>query len=286
VNRAIMSSLGEPIIHYPFVIPLGSVPISGFGIAVALGFIIGQIVAESALVGRGQDPAPMSDVVLASIAGFLIGAKLYYVALNPTLSAVFSREGFVFWGGLLGGIAASWVVIRRRGIPFLGIADAAAPGIAAGYAVGRTGCWAVGDDYGRPWDGPFAVAFPEGIPPSTAGSLAGDFGASIPADVLPDTVLAVHPTQLYETAMGLVMFWILWRLRTHRHAAGWLFGMYCVLAGVERFLVEFYRAKDDRFAGPFTSAQIIALGFLVAGAVLMATALRRTHPRTVGRGTP
>jgi phosphatidylglycerol:prolipoprotein diacylglycerol transferase len=82
-------------------------------------------------------------------------------------------------------------------------------------------------------------------------------------------VLAVHPTQLYETAMGLVMFAILWRLRDHKHAAGWLFGAYCVLQGVERFLVEFLRAKDDRFLGPLTVAQVIALTFVACGAVWM-----------------
>jgi phosphatidylglycerol:prolipoprotein diacylglycerol transferase len=82
-------------------------------------------------------------------------------------------------------------------------------------------------------------------------------------------VIAVHPTQLYETAMGLVMFAILWRLKDHRHAAGWLFGVYCVLQGIERFLVEFLRAKDDRFVGPFTVAQAIAMTFVVAGALWM-----------------
>jgi len=193
---------------------------------------------------------------------------------------VFSRAGLVFWGGLLGGIPASWIVLRRKGLPFLRFADAAGPAIAAGYAIGRTGCWAVGDDYGRPWNGPFAVAFPEGSPPSTASNLATDFSASIPPGTGANTVLAVYPTQLYETAMGLLMFWMLWRLRDHRHAQGWLFGLYCVLAGVERFIVEFYRAKDDRFIGPFTTAQVIAVGFVIVGASLMV----RLH--SVGPGRP
>ena len=74
----------------------------------------------------------------------------------------------------------------------------------------------------------------------------------------PGALVSVHPTQLYEVAMGLVMFAVLWRLRGHRHAEGWLFGLYCVLAGLERFIVEFFRAKDDRFFGPFTTAQAIA----------------------------
>lgn len=80
--------------------------------------------------------------------------------------------------------------------------------------------------------------------------------------------------------MGLAMFAVLWRLRDHRHAEGWLFGVYCVLAGVERFVVEIYRAKDDRFVGPFTTAQVIAVGFLVVGTILM---VRR---RAVAPGTP
>jgi phosphatidylglycerol:prolipoprotein diacylglycerol transferase len=85
----------------------------------------------------------------------------------------------------------------------------------------------------------------------------------------PNQVLSVHPTQLYEVALGFVMFLILWRFRDHKHAEGWLFGLYCVLAGIERFLIEFVRAKDDRFFGPFTTAQGIALLFTIGGAVWM-----------------
>jgi phosphatidylglycerol:prolipoprotein diacylglycerol transferase len=127
----------------------------------------------------------------------------------------------------------------------------------------------VGDDYGRPWNGPLAVTFPNGAPPTTAANLRGMFGASLPPGTPADAIIAVHPTQLYETAMGLVMFVVLWRLRGHRHAEGWLFGAYCVLAGVERFIVEFFRAKDDRYFGPFTSAQMISMAIAVTGLVVM-----------------
>jgi phosphatidylglycerol:prolipoprotein diacylglycerol transferase len=83
-------------------------------------------------------------------------------------------------------------------------------------------------------------------------------------------VLSVYPTQLYEVALGFVMFLILWRFRHHKHAEGWLFGLYCVLAGVERFIIEFVRAKDDRFFfGTFTTAQLIALSFAIGGAIWM-----------------
>jgi phosphatidylglycerol:prolipoprotein diacylglycerol transferase len=258
-----------PIIQHPFTIQLGPIAVTGFGLAVALAFGVAQVVAQREFARRGFDPAPLGDILFAAVVGFLIGAKLYYVALERTWSALFSRGGLVFWGGLLGGILCCWIVIRRKRLPFLRVADVAGPAIAAGYAIGRTGCWAVGDDYGRPWTGALAVAFPEGIPPTTAGVLARDFGASVPTGLSPETVLSVYPTQLLEVALGLVMFWILWRLRNHRHAEGWLFGLYCVLAGVERFVVEIYRAKNDRFVGSFTTAQVIALGFLIAGAILM-----------------
>ena len=256
----------DPIVHRPFFYELGPIPFSGFGLAVLGGFLIGGLVGKRELARRGYDWRPVESVVVASIVGFIIGGKLYYAILKGDAGLLLETAGYVFWGGFAGGVAAGMLMARRMGMPIMRISDVAGPGIAAGYAVGRTGCWAVGDDYGRPWDSPFAVAFPEGIPPSTAANLER-FGFERPPGMPLDAVLAVHPTQLYETALGIVMFLILWRLRDHRHAEGWLFGIYLILAGLERFAVEFLRAKDDRFLGELTVAQAIALGIVVAGAI-------------------
>ncbi len=76
----------------------------------------------------------------------------------------------------------------------------------------------------------------------------------------------MHPTQLYETGIMLMVFALLWRLRRHPYQLGWLFMVYLMLAGLERALVEFFRAKDDRFFGPLTLAQLISLVLIVAGA--------------------
>lgn len=263
--------------HVPFDYRFGPLQLTGFGVAMLLAFVIGQMVASEELERRGDDAEIMGDVTIAAVVGGLLGAKLYYAALVGDVSAIFSRAGFVFWGGLIGGITASAIVVFWKKGSFLKVSDAAAPALAAAYAVGRTGCFAVGDDYGTPWNGPFAVAFPDGAPPSTVANLVQQFGASAYAQLPPDQVLAVHPTQLYETTMALVMFAILWRFRTHTRQAGWLFGAYCVLAGAERFTIEFFRAKDDRFFGAFTMAQMIALAFVVAGAVWMSL---RARPRT------
>jgi phosphatidylglycerol---prolipoprotein diacylglyceryl transferase len=233
-------------------------------------------VAQRELARRGHDPEPVSDMVFAAVIGGLLGAKLYYVFVLGHRDAIFDRAGFVFWGGLLGGIAAVILVARYKKFPIMRIADVGGPACAAAYAVGRTGCWAVGDDYGRPYSGFLAVAFPEGAPPSTAGIMAQEFGVPMAAGANPNTVLSVYPTQLIEVALGLVMFAILWRMRDHDHADGWLFGVYCVLAGVERFIVEFFRAKDDRLIlGALTYAQLIAVGFVLFGAAWMAWRSKR-----------
>lgn len=188
---------------------------------------------------------------------------------------LFTRGGFVFWGGFLGAVAATAWAIRCRGLVFLQVADVAGIAIAAGYAVGRTGCWALGDDYGRPWASRQAVQFPEGAPPSTVANMVQLFHVRVPPGMPPDAVMAVYPTQLAETALGVLMFLALWRMRDHRHAAGWLFGVYCVLAGVERFVVEIVRAKDDRFfGGVISTAQVTALAVGVVGVCLVAACWR------------
>jgi phosphatidylglycerol---prolipoprotein diacylglyceryl transferase len=267
------------VTQHPFIYRIWRVEITGFGIAMLLAFIIAQIVMTSELDRRGHDAAAgaMSDITVAAVIGGLIGAKLWYVLL--TGEGVFHRTGFVFWGGLLGGIASTYAVIRWKKISFWRIADVGGIGLAAAYAVGRTGCWAVGDDYGRAWSGRFAVAFPEGAPPSTVHNMVEQFGQKSLANRPPMEVIGVYPTQLFEVALGLVMFAILWRMRKHAHAEGWLFGIYCVLAGAERFVVEFYRAKDDRMFGVLTLAQVVAIGFIAAGALIAVSFRSRSLSR-------
>ena len=262
------------IVHHPFAYSIGKFSFTGFGIAVLLAFVIAQIISQRELARRGHDPEPISDLIFAAVFGGLIGAKVYYFFLTGDPRDLLSRGGFVFWGGLAGGILAVLLVIRLKHLRVQRIADVAGIAIAAAYALGRTGCWAVGDDYGRPWHSRFAVSFPQGAPPSTAGEMAATFHLPIPAGASPSTVLSVYPTQLFEVALGFIMFAILWRLRDHKHAEGWLFGVYMVLAGIERFCIEFLRAKDDRFFGVLTMAQLIALAAVAAGLIWMSA--RRT----------
>ncbi len=269
-----MTLASDPIVAHTFKFGIGSFELTGFGIAVLMAFLIAQVVSERELARRGHDveAAAVGDVLFAALLGTMIGAKLYYVTIvTHNVRDIFTRGGFVFWGGFIGSVLLCAATIRYKKLRFPRYADVAGIAIAAGYAVGRTGCWAVGDDYGKPYTGPLAVAFPDGTPRSTVAEMVQVFHITPPAGTSPDTVLSVYPTQLLEVVLGFIMFSILWRIRDHKHAEGWLFGVYCVLAGIERFIVEFFRAKDDRFmwAGGLSMAQLIALGIAFAGVAIM-----------------
>jgi phosphatidylglycerol:prolipoprotein diacylglycerol transferase len=256
------------IVHHPFFFHVGKIAMSGYGVAIVMAFVIAWVVIARENGRRGDEVAFAGEIVLAASIGGLAGAKLFYAAFVGGGSLI-TRGGHSFWGGLIGGACAYGLWARLRHVSFFRYLDVIGISIAAGYAVGRTGCWAIGDDYGRLWNSPFAVKFPEGAPPTTAANMLRIFGEVPPLGSAPDTILAVHPTQLYETVFGFAMFLVLWRLRDHDHAPGWLFGLYCVLAGVERFLIEFVRVEPDHLSVGLSIAQVVALAITLIGGLLM-----------------
>jgi phosphatidylglycerol:prolipoprotein diacylglycerol transferase len=285
-----MTLASSPIIHHPFQFGIAGYQLTGFGIAVLLAFLIAQIVSERELARRGHDveARAVGDVLFAALLGTMLGAKLYYVVVvSHDIRDLWSRGGFVFWGGFMGSVALCAITIKWKKLSFVRFADVAGIAIAAGYAVGRTGCWAVGDDYGKPYSGPFAVSFPQGAPPSTVAEMQNTFHVTVPPGTNPADVVSVYPTQIFEVIMGMMMFGILWKLRDHDHAEGWLFGVWAVLAGVERFIVEFFRAKDDRLGWTMglSVAQVIALGMVAIGFAVMA-ARRNPGPNRPGIRAP
>lgn len=258
---------------------LGEVTITSFGVMMAAAFLSGYAILrrETVRLGAGRDLA--ADMLLGALVGGIVGAKIYYVLLYwdrtaaDPLGMLFSRSGLVWYGGFIGGcIGVLWALRRHPVATGLGV-DAIAPPLALAYGIGRIGCFLVGDDYGRPTESWVGIAFPNGLPPTTAGNLRG-FGADVDPSIPDSQVLAVHPTQLYETGLSLIIFFLLWRLRRHPHVQGWLFGMWLAMAAVERFVIEVFRAKDDRFFGGITLAQVISV-LLFAGGIALVLRLRR-----------
>jgi len=254
---------------YPFNLHIGPLNITGYGIMMMAGFLMGGWLIDLNLKQRGFRHEYAADITVAAVVGGILGAKLWYVAATGEWSALFSRGGLVWYGGFLGGALVVLLNGWRLKVPLRWTLEVAAPALAAAYALGRIGCFMVGDDYGVPTSLPWGVQFPQGLPPTTAASLASNFGVPMPPGSTAETLLAVHPTQLYESILMIGVFMFLWRLRKKSRGTGWLFGVYLVLAGTERFLVEFVRAKEDRLLGEFTLAQLTALMIVVLGVVLV-----------------
>lgn len=259
---------------YPLIFHLGPLMITGFGIMMMVAFLMAGWAIQHSLVDMKLSGAYAEHVVVAAVIGGIVGAKFWYVALHQDFGQFFSRGGLVWYGGFIGGAAAVLLNGWRKHVPMRLTFEVAAPALALGHSLGRVGCFLVQDDYGVPTTLPWGMRFPEGYPPSTAGNLRA-WGIDVPADALPTDVLPVHPTQLYEVAALMFVFWLLWRMRNHRHAVGWLFSVYLILVGVERFLVEFIRAKDDRLLGPLTLAQATSLVIVVLGVVVAALLWRK-----------
>ena len=255
---------------YPVVFEIGGFTITGYGVMVLLAFVVGAWLTAIQLRRRGLDESFAWDLLPWVALGGIVGAKVYYLALhwqdvaaNP-LHELTNRAGLVWYGGLIGGVLAFLWYARRRAMPLFRTMDAAAPALAVSYAIGRIGCFLVGENYGFPTDSWVGVAFPQGNPPSTAGNLRA-VGAEIPAAIPDSAVLAVHPTQLYEVALSGLIFAALWKLAGRRLDAGRLLGAYLALASLERFLIEFVRAKDDRFVAGLTTSQVFTLAGVALG---------------------
>jgi phosphatidylglycerol:prolipoprotein diacylglycerol transferase len=243
----------QPEIH------LGPVTFQTFGIMFALAFLAAGALLARRLREWGKPADWAYELILFALVGGVVGARLNFVIENydsvkdDLLGNIFSGSGLVWYGGALGGALGVALWARWRRMLNLALLDLCAAPLALGYAIGRIGCQLSGDgDYGKAWDGPWAMAYPEGTEP------------------IEETV---HPTPIYETlAMGLVAY-LLWRLRD-RFQTGVLFAIYLVLAGLERLLVEFVRRNDDVVLG-LTQAQLLSVAMIAFGAAWLVAKARR-----------
>ena len=235
---------------YPELFRIRGFAITSFGAMLAVAALAALWVFGRELRRSGLSENALNDAA-AGVVGGLLGAKLLWTiefSGTDTLgNLLFSRGGLSWFGGLLGGVGTGLWMLRRHQVPLLPAFAAATPALAVGHAIGRIGCFLVGDDYGRPSTLPWAIAFPRGLPPTTA---------------------RVHPTQLYETFALAAVAWALVRWRRQDVGDTAVIGRYLVLAGGVRFAIEFVRI-NLAILGPLTLAQLISIALIVAGATLI-----------------
>ena len=270
---------------YPVIYDFGVVDLLGFqfrlaiysfGLMLVAAFYTCYFLLDKDLRELGYDEKLASDIIFWSALGGILGSKVYHVienldqimSSNNPMSLIFSGSGLVFLGGLVGAIISVTVVLKKNNVPWLTFADQLAPLILLGYAIGRLGCFLVGDDYGIPSKLPWAMSFPEGLPPTTTSVFAYQF-PWIDISDLPAGVIKVHPTQLYETFICGLLFYYLWSKRKNIEVQGSLFFQYLVFAGFERFLIEFLRTNEKYAFDIFSGAQILSLLMIIFGSYFL-----------------
>ncbi|HXQ22384.1 MAG TPA: prolipoprotein diacylglyceryl transferase [Candidatus Acidoferrales bacterium] len=245
----------------PILFTIGDVTVPSFWVAAFLGFFVAFLLVRSEVLRRGYDVGLAYDITLYAYVGGWAGARLFliptgweYFTQDP-IGFLLSSSGWVWYGGVIGGAVAAWILSRERHVALLVFADITAPALAMGLGIGRIGCQLAGDgDYGVPTDLPWGMSYPNGVVPTTE---------------------RVHPAPVYETLACMAIFAYLWRRRRRDVPTGDQFGRYLILAATTRFLIELVRRNPTWLIG-LTTAQWMSVGAVVLGVVL----LRRGSPAT------
>jgi len=251
---------------WPEILHIGPVTVYSFGLMAALAFLSTGYLLEKQLQRAGYNRDMAGPMVIAALLGGILGAKIYFFIQHPEylqvnlLSALFSGEGLVWYGGLIGGFLLVSVYVRHKKLNWLLMADLIAPLLLLGQGIGRIGCFLSGDgDYGPPSNVPWAMTFPNGV---------------VPTDI------PVHPTPLYDTLFLFTLFAILWKLRKKKFITGTHSGLFLVFIGIERFTTEFWR-REPKYVFDFISeAQLVSLIALILG-IIMLVLLNKKHFKTL-----
>lgn len=250
---------------HPILIKIGNIPLYTYGLFVAMGFLTALAISQKEARRLGENPGHILDLGFYMLIAAILGARVFFLAVNPSMIfenplSVFQiwKGGLVFYGGFIAAVATAVVYVRRKKMLFLQVADIFTPGIAAGHAVGRIGCFFAGCCYGKACDLPWAIVFTD------------------PFSLAP-TGVHLHPTQLYSAAANIAVFSFLWLIRKRASFQGQLFWIYVLLYGLVRAALEFFRDDPRGFLfGGLSVSQAIGLALALL-AVVMLVRLRRRN---------
>ena len=262
-----------PYLHQidPIALSLGPLKIHWYGLMYLVGFAVAWWLGRSRIrAGRlpGVDEQGFGDLMFYGMLGVVLGGRLGYILFydlktyleHPLQVFQVWQGGMSFHGGLLGVCAAVWWWSRKRGLHFMDTIEFVAPLVPPGLGLGRIGNFINGELWGKLTNANWGVVFPASLPEPYASMDPATLRAQFESGAL--NAFARHPSQLYQAVLeGLVLFVVLWIFSSRprpRYAVG---GMFVLLYGIFRFVVEFVRVPDAQL-------QYLAFGWLTMGQLL------------------
>ena len=259
---------------YPRLFQIGPFTVYSYGLMLGIAFIIASYFLTKELERRKMDPNLSTEITLIAIIFGIIGSKIFSILENwqaflaDPVGEIFSPGGLTFYGGFLIAAFAIFIIIKKKKIPFLVIADAIAPSLALAYGIGRIGCHLAGDgDYGIPTSLPWGTNYENGTVPPSYAFRGSEIANSFPNGIVPDNT-PLHPTPIYEFLIGFIIFLILFKMNRKKvyWQDGKVFMFYLIMAGTARFLIEFIRINPNFIFG-LSEAQTIAIILILAGSL-------------------
>lgn len=241
----------------------GAFTVTWYGILVATGFLAGLWTASRRALRENIHPETIFDLGPWLLIGTIVGARTLYVVsywkesfAGEPISEIFMVQhgGIVFYGGLIGASLACILFTWRKHLPLWRVADILAPSIALGSFFGRWGCLTFGCCYGRPTTLPWGIHFPPDNPSSHT------YDGS-----------ALHPTEIYDAMLNLALYVFLAWLFRRKKFDGQVFAVYLICYAVCRSFVEYFRGDYTpvHYVGPLTPGQLVSIGIVVVGAILL-----------------
>ena len=286
---------------YPW-IDLYFIKIPSFGLMVALAFLVCNFLIKREFKKNDLDTKIADDIVFYAILSAILGSKFYYIIESGDYLSFFTNlkniliklvslnilgdqgaiselqllgSGLVFNGGFICALVFIGIYVYRKKLNFLFLFDIIAPFLLLGHGIGRIGCFLVGDDYGLPSKLPWAVSFPEGLPPTeiltftdTNYPFLGYTKETLQQYLVEgsSSVISVHPTQLYEMTLYILGFLLLRKFFSDtQKTLGLTTALYLMYAGFSRFIVEIIRTNERYSALELSSAQFISIIMFIIG---------------------
>ena len=243
---------------------IGPFTVYGYGLMIAIGILAAYVTAEYRAKKHGLDPDKIFDLVIWAVVGGFAGAKVLYfltrlkdIMENPRVLLDLA-DGFVVYGGIIGGIFSAMAYCKIKKLPFLKYFDLVMPSVALAQGFGRIGCFLAGCCYGRETDSALGIVFHN-------------------SSYAPNGVKLL-PTQLISSGLDFMLCIVLILLDRKKKGDGQIAGAYLVLYSIGRFILEFYRGDLIRGnVGALTTSQFIAIFVALAGVILIAARNGKTE---------